>query len=107
MPVRRSASALGPSSVHPPERRRPTAGETVHVRTETVDGVETPAQLLRGDRLWLVRAAELLAGPGRRWRVEAAPGPGAAPVPLELAVADGRWTLAEPSRGIAGEPAWA
>ena len=106
MPVRRSASALGPSSAHPPER--PVVGvEPVHVRTETVDGVETPAQLLRGDRLWLVRAAELLAGPGRRWRVAAAPGPGVAPVPLELALADGRWTLAEPSRAGAGEPAWA
>ena len=89
---------LDPSAV--PDAARSRVGtEPVHVRTEPVDGVPTPAQLLRADRLWLVRSALRLAGPGERWRVEAATAPGVAPVALELGLRDGQWSLAELGRG--------
>ena len=109
MPVRRSASALGPSSVvHPPDRSSTGAArEAVEVRTEPVDGVETPVQLLRGGRLWLVRSAEPLPGTGRRWRVAVASGPGVPPEPGELALSEGRWSLLALTGAGTGEPAWA
>lgn len=85
---------LDPSAV--PSPARSGAGtELVDVRTEPVDGVATPTQLLRGGRLWVVRRAERLPGPGERWRVGATPAPGVAPVALELVLRDGQWSLAE------------
>ena len=115
VPVRRSASALGPPSVHPqgPSSVHPpgpastgAAREAVEVRTEPVDGVPTPVQLLRDGRLWLVRSAELLAGPGPRWRVAAAPGPGVPPVPCERGARRRRRPAGAHPRWRR-EPAWA
>ncbi len=101
MPARRSATVLDPSAVV----RHPVPGEPVDVRTETVEGVPTPDLLLRGGRLWVVRSAERLAGPTERWRVRATPRPSLPPVPLELTVRDGRWSLVELAPG-AQEPTW-
>ncbi|GAA1437592.1 hypothetical protein GCM10009616_39650 [Microlunatus lacustris] len=85
---------LDPSAV-PSAVPSPAGTEPVHVRTEPVDGVSTPTQLLRGGRLWVVRSAERLAGPGKHWRVGVTPAPGVAPVALELGLRDGQWFLAE------------
>ncbi len=113
MPAARSAALSDPSRPAPgagdgPRCARPATGpsrvrEPVEVRTETDDGVTTPAQLLRGGRLWVVRAAELVAR--GRWQVAAAPGPGVLPVLLDLEHRDGSWSLVElQARG--GGPAW-
>ncbi|SDS08060.1 hypothetical protein SAMN04488543_1030 [Friedmanniella luteola] len=80
--------------------------EPVEVRTEAVDGVVTPTQLLRDGRLWVVRAAAALPGPLVRWRVDATPGPGVPAVPLELSDQHGRWTLVEVSAAGTGSPSW-
>lgn len=94
---------LGPSSPPAPSSPPVTSGdglqpgggvqEQVEVRTEPVDGVATPAQLLRAGRLWLVRSARPLPGPGGRWGVLAAPGMGVRAVTLELTDHGGRWSL--------------
>jgi hypothetical protein len=70
--------------------------ELVEVRTEPVDGVETPTQLLRQGRLWLVRSAERRLAAGQGWRVHAGPGAEAAAAVLDLQPgANGRWSLTE------------
>ena len=117
MPTPRSVAVLGPPATHTagalhtndapvPLCSGRSVREPVEVRTELVDGVATPAQLLRGSRLWVVRWAEPLAGPAPSWRVAAAPGPGVVPALLELTVQDGRWSLVE-LPGTSEEPGWA
>ena len=115
MPAQRSVAVLGPPanpSTGGPVPLRPvplrsdgSVREPVEVRTEPVDGVPTPTQLLRGSRLWVVRWAEPLAGPAAGWRAVTALGPGAPPALLELTVHDGRWSLVE-LPGTSGEPVW-
>lgn len=115
MPARRNAVVLDPPATpttdgtHDTEPLWSAVGspvrEPVEVRSELVDGVPTPAQLLRDNRLWLVKWAEPLAGPSTGWRVGAAPGPGVPPALLELTVRDGRWSLVEPP-AASGEPRW-
>lgn len=83
-----------PAPSSPPSAGAPT--ERVEVRTEPVDGVETPSQLLRQGRLWLVRSAERAPGTAPLWRVEAGAGPTAAPTVLDLRQdVDGQWSLTE------------
>ena len=92
-----------PSTVGPRPRSAPTppptAGsppEVVEVRTEPVDGVETPTQLLRAGRLWLVRSATRQPGADRLWRVQAGSGPTTAALVLHLQQSpDGRWSASE------------
>jgi hypothetical protein len=115
VPAPRSVAVLGPPAVHTtggpvplrpvPLRSGGSVREPVEVRSELVDGVPTPTQLLRGNRLWVVRWAEPLAGPSAGWRVAAAPGPGVPLALLELTVGDGRWSLVE-LPGPSGEPGW-
>lgn len=89
----------------------PTAGsspEPVEVRTEPVDGVETPTQLLRHGRLWLVRSAQRAPGAAEHWRVEAASGPATTPAVLDLRQApSGHWSLTEPPVAAAEVAGWA
>ena len=105
-----------PANVDP--NRRPTGtepstseatAEVVEVRTEPVNGVETPTQLLRKGRLWVVRSAARSIGARHRWRVQAGPGAAAPPVLLDLwQDPDGRWSLTERSGAAAAELAgWA
>jgi hypothetical protein len=111
VPARRDAAVLDPSTSAPhPSAPAPTAAagaaEPVDVRTEPVNGVDTPTQLVRDGRLWVVRAAERLPGPGQRWRVTAAAGSSGPRVPLVLEGRDGRWSLLEVPAAGSGEPAW-
>nr|WP_294690946.1 hypothetical protein [uncultured Friedmanniella sp.] len=105
-----------PASVDPnprPTGRQPSpaeaTAEVVEVRTEPVNGVETPTQLLRKGRLWLVRSAARSIGARHLWRVQAGPGATAPPVVLDLWQGpDGRWSLTEPAAAASAELAgWA
>ena len=104
-----------PSTLWLPPRSAPTPPvtaepwtEQIEVRTEPVDGVETPTQLLWEGRLWLVRSAVRQPGAPELWRVLAGSGPAAAPLVLSLRQhPEGRWSVSGRVVAAAEMAGWA